>query len=141
MQSGQGYTAIYTVAHIYSLAYIPAMPIDSKTFFQLLSDPTRLRCLLLMQAEGELCVCELTHALGQVQPKISRHLAALRDAGVVSSRRQGQWIYYRLHPELPAWARQVIEVTAAGVGGQSPFTDDRAALAAMPNRPGSSCCA
>jgi len=118
-----------------------AMTIDSKSLFQLLSDPTRLRCLLLMQAEGELCVCELTHALDLSQPKISRHLAALRDAGVVSSRRQGQWIYYQLHADLPAWSREVIDVTATGVGEQSPFVDDRAVLAAMANRPGSECCA
>ncbi len=117
------------------------MSIDSNTLFQLLSDATRLRCLLLMQAEGELCVCELTHALDLSQPKISRHLAALRDAGVVSSRRQGQWIYYQLHPELPAWARQVIDVTAIGVGERSPFVDDRAVLAAMANRPGADRCA
>ena len=117
------------------------MTIDSKTLFQLLSDPTRLRCLLLMQSEGELCVCELTHALNLSQPKISRHLAALRDAGVVNSRRQGQWIYYRLHDALPAWARAVIDATAAGVAGESPFVDDRAALAGMANRPGASCCA
>jgi len=117
------------------------MTLDATSLFQLLSDPTRLRCLLLMQAEGELCVCELTHALNLSQPKISRHLAALRDAGVVSSRRQGQWIYYRLHADLPAWARQVIDVTAAGVGERSPFADDRAVLAAMANRPGTNCCA
>lgn len=117
------------------------MTIDTKSLFQLLSDPTRLRCLLLMQAEGELCVCELTHALDLSQPKISRHLAALRDAGVVNGRRQGQWIYYQLHPDLPAWVRQVIDITAAGVGGESPFAGDRAVLAAMANRPGADCCA
>ncbi len=55
-----------------------AMSIDTKSLFQLLSDPTRLRCLLLMQVEGELCVCELTHALDLSQPKISRHLAGAR---------------------------------------------------------------
>ncbi|VAW98991.1 Arsenical resistance operon repressor, partial [hydrothermal vent metagenome] len=98
-------------------------------------------CLLLMQAEGELCVCELTHALDLSQPKISRHLAALRDAGVVSSRRQGQWVYYQLHPDLLVWAREVIDITAAGVGEQLPFVNDRVVLAAMTNRPSVDCCA
>jgi len=55
-----------------------------RQFFQLLSDETRLRCLLLLQKEGELCVCELVYALDIIQPKISRHLAALRDAGIVT---------------------------------------------------------
>ena len=94
-----------------------------------------------MQQEGELCVCELTHALDVVQPKVSRHLAALRDAGIVADRRQGQWIYYQLHPDLPKWARQVIRTTSAAVADQMPCKNDRAALLKMPNRPGASCCA
>jgi ArsR family transcriptional regulator len=52
---------------------------ETDAFFKMLADSTRLRCLLLMQAEGELCVCELTHALNLSQPKISRHLAHLRE--------------------------------------------------------------
>ena len=59
------------------------MDIQFNQFFQLLSDDTRLRSLLLMQQMGELCVCELVHALSVIQPKVSRHLAALRDYGVV----------------------------------------------------------
>jgi len=117
------------------------MTISPSQLFQLLSDETRLRCLLLMRQEGELCVCELTHALAVIQPKVSRHLAALRDAGMVLDRRQGQWIYYRLHPDLPEWMGRVIEATAAGVSKLEPFCDDRAALSQMPNRPGSACCA
>jgi len=117
------------------------MNIEPRQFFQLLSDETRLRCLMLMQAEGELCVCELTHALGLVQPKISRHLATLRDAGVVSDRRQGQWIYYQLHPVLSDWARQLLMTTAVESTGRAPFTDDLLALQNMPNRPGAACCA
>ena len=62
---------------------------ETDTFFKMLADSTRLRCLLLMQAEGELCVCELTHALNLSQPKISRHLAHLREAGVLVARRNG----------------------------------------------------
>lgn len=118
-----------------------AMRIQPNQFFQLLSDETRLRCLLLMQQQGELCVCELTHALAMIQPKISRHLATLREAGVVVDRRQGQWIYYRLHPELTDWAKEVIASTVAEVAASSPFSDDLAALLTMPNRPGAACCA
>lgn len=117
------------------------MSLRANQFFQLLSDETRLRCLMLMQQQGELCVCELTHALGLIQPKISRHLATLRDAGVVTDRRQGQWIYYQIHSDLPGWARQVIDITADEVMTSSPYRDDLVALLSMPNRPGAACCA
>jgi ArsR family transcriptional regulator len=117
------------------------MNMQFNQFFQLLSDETRLRCLLLMQQEGELCVCELVHALGLIQPKVSRHLAALRDYGVVTDRRSGQWIYYQIDPDLPAWARQVIEATVSEAASREPFANDLAVLAQMPNRPGVERCA
>lgn len=117
------------------------MNIKPGQLFQLLSDQTRLRCLFLMHQQGELCVCELIHALHVIQPKVSRHLAALRDAGIVMDRRQGQWIYYQIHPELPDWARQVIDATVTGFADQAPFSNDLATLAQMPNRPGAACCA
>ena len=106
-------------------------------FFRLLSDPTRLRCLLLLQAHGELCVCELTTALDTIQPKISRHLAMLREAGVVADRRQGQWIYYRLHPQLAAWQTQILQLASQAV--QVEYPDDHTRLKAMQDRPGKSC--
>jgi ArsR family transcriptional regulator len=117
------------------------MNIQFNQFFQLLSDDTRLRCLLLMQQEGELCVCELVHALGLIQPKVSRHLAALRDCGVVTDRRSGQWVYYQIDPDLPAWAREVIETTVSEAASREPFTNDMAVLEQMPNRPGAARCA
>ena len=107
--------------------------------FKVLAHPTRVRIIQAL-AVGELCVCELTHALDEIQPKISRHLALLREAEVVLDRRQGQWIYYRLNPELPAWAQSVLRETAVGLGDQRLFTRDRKKLACMPNRPGSICC-
>jgi ArsR family transcriptional regulator len=109
--------------------------------FQTLSDSTRLRSLLLLARENELCVCELTHALDVIQPKISRHLALLRDADIVCDRRQGQWIYYRLNPALPDWARDIIDATVSGAEGQQAYINDRQALKDMPNRPGTACCA
>ncbi len=82
-------------------------------FFKLLADETRLSSLLLIAQEGELCVCELMSALNESQPKISRHLAMLRSAKVLLDRRQGQWVFYRLNPELPAWAYETLEQTRA----------------------------
>jgi ArsR family transcriptional regulator len=84
------------------------MTMDPDLLFKALADTTRLRMLMLLVMEGELCVCELTHALDEIQPKISRHLAQLRESGVVQDRRQGQWIYYRINPNLPEWAREVL---------------------------------
>lgn len=117
------------------------MNITADQIFHALADPTRLRSLLLLQREGELCVCELTHALGVAQPKISRHLAQLREAGIVVDRRQGLWVHYRLHPELPAWVLEVLRSTVDGIAGETPFHDDHAALCEMPNRPVARCCA
>lgn len=110
-------------------------------FFRALADATRLRCLLLLVGHDELCVCELMHALHETQPKVSRHLATLREAGIVLDRRDGLWIHYRLNPRLPAWARQVLTVTArAGVNAE-PYARDRKRLASMPMRPRARCSA
>ncbi|MEW6998858.1 metalloregulator ArsR/SmtB family transcription factor [Colwelliaceae bacterium BS250] len=73
------------------------------TFFKNLADQTRLTILLLISVEQELCVCELCSALELSQPKISRHLALLKAANILTSRRQGQWIYYSLNSSLPTW--------------------------------------
>lgn len=116
------------------------MSISAEAFFAALAHDLRLRLLVLLQQEGELCVCELTHAMGAAQPTVSRHLAELRRIGLVSGRRQGQWIYYRIHPDLPEWARRVIAATVLGIGAQSPHTEDRAALETMSDRPASRCC-
>ena len=75
--------------------------IDPLQFFKCLADETRLKSLILIQSEGELCVCELMEALEEIQPKISRHLALLREHKIVLDRRQGQWIYYRFEPGTP----------------------------------------
>ena len=117
------------------------MSIEAEILFRMLADATRLRIALLLTAEGELCVCELTHALGLSQPKISRHLAHLRESRLLLSRRAGQWMYYRINPDLPAWADSILQQTLAGNAQQSPFVDDHRVLAEMANRPGAPCCA
>ncbi len=84
--------------------------------FKCLSEETRIRATLLVVSEGELCVCELMHALDESQPKVSRHLAQLRACGLLLDRRQGLWIYYRVNPDLPAWVHAVIAQTLAANG-------------------------
>lgn len=63
--------------------------------FKALSDETRLRVIKLLQ-ERELCVCELIQVLNMSQPRISRHLSVLKNAGIVDDRREGKWVYYSL---------------------------------------------
>ena len=76
--------------------------------FKILSDETRLAIILLLREAGELCVCDICAATSESQPKISRHMAILRDAGLVLDRREGKWVYYRLSPHMPAWAAETI---------------------------------
>ena len=71
--------------------------------FKILADETRLGIVLLLSELGELCVCD------QSQPKISRHLALLRESGLLLDRKQGKWVHYRLSPHIPAWAAKIIE--------------------------------
>lgn len=103
--------------------------------FAALAHDIRLRCLLLLATQGELCVCELTHAVGIAQPHVSRHLAQLRELGLVLDRREGLWVHYRLHPDLPDWVRAILRETAAFALTQSPFVEDVQTLASMANRP------
>lgn len=77
--------------------------------FKNLSDETRLGIVLLLREMGELCVCDLCMTLDQSQPKISRHLAMLRESGILLDRKQGKWVHYRLSPHIPSWAAQIIE--------------------------------
>lgn len=84
---------------------------DCVQFYKCLADNTRLKLLLLIQQHQELCVCELTTALALSQPKVSRHLAQLRQCGLLKDRRQGIWIFYQINPQLNQWAQQIIELT------------------------------
>ncbi|EFP06190.1 MULTISPECIES: ArsR/SmtB family transcription factor [Acinetobacter] len=98
---------------------------DQPDFFKCLSDPTRLDILKIVLAQGNVCVCEITEALNLSQPKISRHLALLRNLSILLDQRKGQWVYYRLNPELPEWANAVLNIIAAqtanSVMGSSDF--------------------
>lgn len=110
------------------------------TLFKCLADDTRVRIALLIAREEELCVCELMWALDEAQPKISRHLALLRRARLLADRRQGQWVYYRLHPDLPDWALEVLQVTLEA--NRTWIEPEAARLAIMGDRPAraAACC-
>jgi DNA-binding transcriptional ArsR family regulator len=65
-----------------------------------LADPTRLEILRQLAGSAEVCACDFTSCCGVSQPTISHHLKVLRDAGAVTSERQGNWVYYRIAPNL-----------------------------------------
>src|SRR5437868_9716946 len=72
------------------------------------ADQTRLRLLNLMAEEGEVCVCHLVDVLGTNQPKVSRHLAYLKRAGLVSDRKDGLWVHYRLAESLSEHVQRLL---------------------------------
>jgi ArsR family transcriptional regulator len=96
-------------------------------FFQALGDQTRLRLLNLM-GDQELCVCYFVEVLNQPQPKISRHLAYLRRAGVVSSRREGKWIHYRIEQPTNPEAQELLSNVLAWLAADKSMQADRARL-------------
>lgn len=98
---------------------------DPNLLFEALSDETRRRILALLLSHGELCVCDLFGVLSLAQPKVSRHLAVLREANLIMGRKQGTWVHYRLHPHLPLWAAQVLSAMADGVAHVEPYHSDR----------------
>ncbi|MFB6331922.1 ArsR/SmtB family transcription factor [Acinetobacter variabilis] len=83
---------------------------DQADFFKCLSDPTRLDILKIILKRQNVCVCEITEILQLSQPKISRHLALLRNLSILLDERKGQWMYYRLNPDLPEWVNAVLNV-------------------------------
>lgn len=85
---------------------------DQTDFFKCLSDPTRLNILKMLMVKDNVCVCEMTAGLNLSQPKISRHLALLRNLSILLDQRKGQWVYYRLNPDLPEWAVAVLNIIA-----------------------------
>ena len=108
--------------------------------FNLLAHPLRLRAVMLLADGGEHCVCEFTEVLQTVQPVVSRHLGQMRAAGLLQDRRQGQWVFYSLHADLPAWVQGVIDRTAEGLGQSSPYREDRQSLAGLDMGPQSNAC-
>lgn len=102
---------------------------NATTVFGTLADPIRLRALALIAKHGELCVCEVVAALELPQPKVSRHLAVMRDAGLLRDRRDAQWVLYALAPDMPAWTAAAIKAAVAAVEGDPLHNKDIKRLA------------
>ncbi len=106
---------------------VEAAPFPILRFFQALGDITRLRLLNLM-GEQEICVCYFVEVLGQGQPKISRHLAYLRSAGIVEARREGKWMHYRIVTPQNIGAARLLRQTLDWLKEESAMQADRARL-------------
>ena len=97
---------------------------DKELFFRALADRTRLRLLNLMRNE-EVCVCFFVEVLNTNQPKISRHLAYLRRAGIVGARREGPWMHYRIAEPADADTAQVLRDVMTWLGNDLEMQKDR----------------
>jgi len=95
-----------------------------EVFYMALADNTRLRLLNLMR-DREICVCFFTEVLGDSQPKISRHLAYLRHAGLVAARRDGKWMHYSIKQPTEAGAQQVLEAALQWLDSKADMRADR----------------
>ena len=103
---------------------------DLELLFRALADRTRLRLINLM-GESEVCVCFLVEALKMSQPKISRHLAYLRRAGIVAVRREGKWMHYRLIAPKDKNAGRMLDQVRASLAGNTEMQRDRARLTGL----------
>ena len=92
-------------------------PARAARLFHALSDETRLTILERLR-QGERCVCELTDALDAAQSRLSFHLKTLKDAGLVTDRREGRWMYYTLDPDALAEAAELLETHGVGAVGR-----------------------
>ena len=104
-----------------------SIELDMERFFIALSDRTRLRLLNLM-GEDEVCVCFFVEILDEPQPKISRHLAYLRRAGIVEARREGKWIHYRVVTPADQHASRVLKDVLVWLKEDKDMQRDRAKL-------------
>lgn len=92
------------------------------------ADPTRIRIAKLLQA-GELCVCQLTTVLGLAPATVSKHLALMKGAGLLQSRRDGKWVYYRLaERDFTPHARRFLDLLSASLDDDSTIAADRVLL-------------
>jgi ArsR family transcriptional regulator len=93
--------------------------------FKALSDETRLRIMALLMNAEELCVCDIMAALDLPQSTVSRHLACLRNSGLVDDRRQGLWMYYKVNRERIVHAAPLFDLLATMLSGQDQTARDQ----------------
>lgn len=107
--------------------------------FQAIAEETRFEIVRLL-AGGERCVCELQDELDAAQSRLSFHLKKLKDAGVISDRRDGRWVYYALVPEALEQMRSFLGEVKDECCAWDPGAGKRVPLSASPRRAGGACC-
>ena len=117
----------FTYVKAYTRDVAAKQTYNVERFFQALGDTTRLRLLNLM-GDQEICVCYFVEILAGPQPKISRHLAYLRSAGIVAARREGKWMHYRIVMPPHTGASQVLRQTLAWLKDEKAMRADKAKL-------------
>ena len=106
---------------------MPAKKYHVENLFKELADRTRLRLISLI-GDSEVCVCFLVEILKTSQPKISRHLAYMRRAGIVAARREGKWMHYRLTEPPDKHAARIFREVRASLSAHPDLQADRAKL-------------
>ncbi|MDK8462763.1 metalloregulator ArsR/SmtB family transcription factor [Marinobacter sp. SS13-12] len=123
---------LFTLVHQKETGLKP-LEYNPVSVFRSLGDELRLAILMLIRDQKKLCVYELTTALDSSQPKVSRHLANLKEAGLLETERQGQWIYYFLHTQMPQWLIRVLDETSES--NNTLVEQEMKRLRAMTDRP------
>lgn len=115
---------IYLLNHIFVKSDMKTQPANTvDQMFRAVADQTRLRILHLLLG-GELCVCDIVSALDMAQPKVSRHLALLREADLVTARKDGLWIHYKLTKPTDAFHRKLLECLKCCFEGVPELAED-----------------
>ena len=115
--------------------------ISATDVFAALANDTRLRCLLLVAGNDDVCVCEVVAALRISQPGASKSLNALKAAGLLRDRRDANWIYYSLAEDLPPWLAELVDGLLEELAGRRPYVTDAGRLARLALRPEKAICA
>jgi ArsR family transcriptional regulator len=107
---------------------------SSPDLFGAFANPTRLRILALLHERKEICVCDLCEVLGEPQPKVSRHLAVLRSAGLIGGRSEGKWKFYSLAQPATPLHRTLLRCVRTCLDDVEELAGDRERLAGVDPR-------
>lgn len=118
----------------------PSTSVDIDSVFRAFADRTRLRIMHLLLGVEELCVCDLVDVLDLPQAKVSRHLAYLRKAELVMTRRDGQWMYYRMAGARGAFHQKLLECLGCCFSEVPELREDQKRLLAGGHSSSTECC-
>lgn len=108
--------------YIHIFGYMNMLYLNESSIFKALSEEIRLRIAVLL-IKGELCVCDLTTVLSVPQSTVSRHMSKLKNAGIVTDRRTGKWVYYTLSTDLEQLLPDLLTMIRS-IGTHTPYIED-----------------